>query len=274
MAMLTSEQFERTRKLALRLAGIELFDRHRELLATRGRRFWLPHAAGIEVLLDAAEEGDSLASQQLIGLFTTNYTAFFRHPPHFKIAAEHAQRAVLRRGGARLWSAAAATGEEPYSMAMALVETMGGDDPPLTILATDIDADALAVAAQGEYGEKALQVLTPEQCARFFQESAGAGLRRIAPSARRLVTFHELNLASSVWPSEEPFDVIFCRNVLMYLEARLRHSVVERLASLLQPDGLLLIDPAEHLGQAGHLFAQENDAVYRRKSTSLCTRHN
>jgi chemotaxis protein methyltransferase CheR len=265
--MLTSEQFNRTRRLALRLAGIELCERHRELLANRSRRLRIPQAAGIEALLGAAEEGDPLASRQLIGLVTTNFTGFFRHPRHFELAAEHALWAVQRRGRARLWSAAAATGAEPYSIAMALIEAFRRDDPPPTILATDIDADALAVAARGEYGERALKALEPGRRGRFFG-AVITGRGCIRPSVRRLVEFRALNLADVVWPVEGPFDVIFCRNVLMYLEACHRYAVVERLASLLGPDGLLILDPTEHLGKAGHLFTPGADAVYRRLGTS------
>jgi len=265
--MLTSEQFDRTRKLALRLAGIELCERHRELLASRSRRLRLPHTAGIEGLLSAAEEGDPLASRQLIGLVTTNFTGFFRHPRHFEIAAEHALRAAHRRGQARLWSAAAATGEEPYSIAMALIEVSGCEDPPATILATDIDADVLAAAARGEYGERALKAVEPERRERFFREVV-AGCRCLSPVVRRLVEFRALNLAEVVWPAEGPFDVIFCRNVLMYLEACHRYAVVERLASLLAPDGLLILDPTEYLGKAGHLFTPGADGVYSRRRIS------
>jgi chemotaxis protein methyltransferase CheR len=265
--MLTSEQFDRTRKLALRLAGIELFDRHRELLTVRSRRLRLPDSVGIEGLISAAEEGDPLASQQLIGLVTTNFTGFFRHPGHFDVAAEHALRVVHRRGQVRLWSAAAATGEEPYSIAMALIEIFRRDDPPATVLATDIDADALAVAARGEYGERALKAVEPGRRGRYFGE-ATAGRRCIRPAVRRVVEFRALNLADVIWPCEAPFDVIFCRNVLMYLGASHRYAVVERLASLLEPGGLLILDPTEHLGKAGHLFTPGADGVYWRRRLS------
>jgi chemotaxis protein methyltransferase CheR len=270
--MLTSGQFDRTRKLALRLAGIELCDRHRELLGSRSRRLGIRDAAGIEALLGAAEEGDTQANRQLIGLVTTNFTGFFRHPRHFDAAAEHALRAVQHRAQARLWSAAAASGEEPYSIAMALIEVFRCEDPPATILATDIDADALASAARGEYGERVLNALEPERRKRFFGEAI-AGRRCIRPSVRRLVEFRALNLAAVIWPIKGPFDVIFCRNVLMYLEACHRYAVVERLASLLAPDGLLILDPTEHLGKAGHLFTQAADAVYRRRRAPYSARY-
>jgi chemotaxis protein methyltransferase CheR len=184
----------------------------------------------------------------LIELVTTNFTGFFRHPRHFDAAARHALRAVDRRGQARLWSAAAATGEEPYSLAMALIEVFRRDDPPVSILATDIDAEALVIAAQGEYGDRSLQTLEPNRRARFFAGAAGAGQQCVAQAVRRLVEFRTLNLVGAAWPVEGPFDVIFCRNVLMYLEASHRYAALERMASLLAPDGLLVLDPVEYPG--------------------------
>ena len=261
MLTLTSEQFERTRKLALRLAGIELADRHRELLGRRSRRIGIVDCAGLDALLRAAEAGEPRASRQLVGLLTTGFTGFFRHPGHFDLAAEHALQAVRRQGQARLWSAGAATGEEPYSLAMALIEVFGRDDPPARILATDIDESTLASAQRGEYGERSLRALDPERRRRFITETGG-GIWRIAPAVRRLVEFRVLNLAEVVWPVEGPFDVIFCRNVLMYLEAGYRYAALERMASLLAPDGLLILDPAEHLGPAEHLFLSKSEAVY------------
>src|SRR5438552_1089535 len=113
--MLSDQQFDRTRRLALSLAGIELVERHRELLERRSRRRGIPDSAGLDSLLSAAEEGETIAQQQLLCLLTTKFTGFFRHRHHFDIATKHAQRVALRSGRTRLWSAAAATGEEPYS---------------------------------------------------------------------------------------------------------------------------------------------------------------
>ena len=156
-------------------------------------------------------------------------------------------------------------------MAMALIEVFRRDDPPATVLATDIDADALAAAARGEYGERALKALEPERGKHFFGEAV-AWRRCITPAVRRLVEFRALNLADVVWPVEGPFDVIFCRNVLMYLEACHRYAVVERLASLLGPGGLLILDPTEHLGKAGHLFTPGAEGLYLRRRLSCPSR--
>jgi len=266
--MLTGEQFERTRQLALRLAGIELLERHREVLGRRSRRLGIHDGAGFEALLNRADDDDPTAIRQFVGLLTTNFSGFFRHPRHFELAAEHALWAVHRRGAARLWSAAAATGEEPYSLAMALIEVFQRHDPPVTILATDIDEDALAIARQGEYAEPALSALATGHRTRFFSQATNARHWRISQTVRDLVEYRELNLADLVWPIAGPFDVVFCRNVLMYLDASHRYAVLERMASVLAPDGMLILDPTEHLGKADHLFAPGTNGVYLGRQAS------
>jgi len=264
--MLTEAQFERARRLALGLAGIELFERHRELLWRKSDRL-LGHD-GFDALLGAAEDGDVDARRRLVELLTTNFTGFFRHPWHFHLASEHALWAVHRRGSARLWSAAAATGEEPYSLAIALLDVFRHDDPAVTILATDIDEAALAVARDAEYDEAALAALESAQHARFAEASTVTARRRLVPAVRRLVEFRRLNLADVVWPLDGMFDVVFCRNVLMYLEAGHRYAVLERIASMLEPGGLVLLDPSEHLGGAAELFVDRGNGVYSRRAAA------
>jgi chemotaxis protein methyltransferase CheR len=263
--MLTSGQFERARRMALRLAGIELVDRHRELLYRRSVRLGILEGNGLDALLRAAEDGDPNAGQRLVSLFTTNLTGFFRHPEHFEVAADHVLRVAQRRS-ARCFSAAAATGEEPYSLAMAVTEVFGGEEPRVFILATDIDVEALAVARLGEYSDRAVDGLSADRLDRFFTETT-VNHWRIKPTVQRLVEFNALNLNDVAWRNiEGPFDVIFCRNVMMYFEASYRYSVAERLASLLAPDGLLMLDPTEHLDKAAHFFAPTaTDGVYSRR---------
>jgi len=261
---LTNDQFDRVRDLALRLVGIALVDRHRELLARRCRRQELIDQPALDAFLGQVESGDPAARRQLIGLVTTNFTSFFRNPWQFELAAGHAHRAIQRRGTASLWSAGAATGEEPYSLAMALIETTRRDDPPVTILATDVDTDVLAAAKLGEYREPAVRAIEPPARKRFFSETANAGRWRIAEAPRRLVEFRSLNLIDPVWPMAGPFDILFCRNVLMYLDARIRREVLRRIASLIAPGGLLFLDPAEHLDQAEPLFSRGANGVYSR----------
>jgi chemotaxis protein methyltransferase CheR len=249
--------------LASILAGIELLERHHELLGQRFQRLGFL-AETIDALLTAAENGETSATQKLLSLLTTKFTGFFRHPRHFELAASHALQAARQNGVARLWSAAAATGEEPWSLAIALIETFQRDDPPVRVLATDIDSTALAVAQKGEYSEMAVRSLESTRRERFFSEKT-ARKWLLSPTVRRLVEFQTLNLADVVWPLTGPFDVIFCRNALMYFEAGHRYAVLERIASLLVPDGLLFLDPTEHLGKAGHWFTQGAEGVYSRR---------
>lgn len=269
--MLSNQQFDRTRRLASSLAGIELVERHRELLHRRCRRSGLQDDAALSALLDAAEQGEAVAAQRLVCLLTTKFTGFFRNPRHFELAAEHALRTAGQHGWARLWSAGTATGEEAWSLAMAMSEVFQRNDPSVTILATDVDVDALATALRGEYGETSLQSLAPERRERFFSGTSVPNRSSITPALRRLVAFQAVNLIHSDWPVEGPFDVIFCRNVLMYLEARHRHAVLERMAALLAPDGLLMLDPTEHLGTAGRWFLPGAGGVYSLRHEFIAT---
>jgi chemotaxis protein methyltransferase CheR len=262
MVLLTGEQFDRTRRLALELAGIELFDRHREVLGRRSHRLGLADPAALDALLDEAERGVGEARRRVIDLVTTKFTGFFRNSHHFDVAAEGAREAVRRRGAARMWSAGAATGEEPYSLGIASIMAFGRDDPPVSILATDVDEAALEVARKGVYAERALDPLDVDLRARFFAEAVGAGRRRVAASARGFVRFRAFNLTDRDWPLEGPFDVIMCRNVLMYFAASRRGPALECVVRMLAPDGVLILDPAEHLGPAANLFDGAREGVY------------
>ena len=260
--MVSNLQFDRIRKLALELAGIELVERHQELLNHRFRRLGILDEAGLDTFLSEAESGDPAATRRLVHLLTTKFTGFFRHPAQFKLAAEHAMEVTRRGGVARLWSAGAATGEEPYSLAMALVEAFGRDDPPASVLATDVDAEALAVGERGEYAESALRDLERSRRERFFVQRPNERTLAMTPSLRRIVEFRTVNLVRADWAVEGPFDVIMVRNVLMYLESGHRDHVLRRMLGRLAPEGLLMIDPVEGLGSMGSQFLDRGDGVY------------
>lgn len=267
-ARLTPAQFDRIRSLARRLAGIELLERHRDLIHRRWHHGAVRSPTSLDALLSAAEHGDRAASRQLVELITTKFTGFFRHPMHFETAARHAVEVARQRGAVTIWSAAAATGEEPYSLAIALREAFGRDDPPATILATDINEESLRVAQRGHYGEVAMKAVTPERRRQFFDEAIAHKQWHFKSPVRLLVEFRPLNLIDPSWPLEKSFDMIFCRNVLIYLEAGCRQSILGRMASLLAPDGLLFLDPVEHSGPVEHLFAPGKKGIYSRRLLS------
>jgi len=261
--MVTTEQLDRTKRLALELTGIELFDRHRELLERRSRRSGIHGSRELDRLLAAAEAGDPRARERLVRLVTTGFTGFFRHPRQFEIAAGHLRRTAQLWGQARAWSAAAATGEEPWSLAMALGELSGADDLRVSLVATDVNDQALSQARRGEYSDAAVSALAADRRERWL-EPVSDRRWRVIDRLHRWLEFRPLNLVELPWPVAEPFDVIFCRNVLMYLEAGRRHSVLERMVELLAPDGLLILDPTEHPGAAGQLFAAGAQGIHFR----------
>jgi chemotaxis protein methyltransferase CheR len=259
---LTDQHFDQVRDLALQLAGIELRDRHRDLFCTRIRRIGICETTQIDAMLRRVKDREPEATNSFIGLVTTKHTSFFRHPFHFEEATRHAIWVVEKRRRALIWCAGAATGEEPFSLAMRLLEAFKPQPVPVSIIATDVDPAAVGFARGGQYGDLALRSLTAERRERFFQQTSQGRGGLITSSVRDLVEFQVLNLIWHPWPLTGPVDLIFCRNVLMYLEANYRLTVLRSFASLLAPDGLLVLDPAEHLGPGGNLFTLCCDGVY------------
>jgi chemotaxis protein methyltransferase CheR len=260
--MLTCTEFARIRGTVLQLTGIELQDRHHGLLAERTRRMGLTEPGARRQWLEAVDAGNPAARRSLVALATTNHTGFFRHESHFSQASDHVARLGTARQPVRLWSAAVATGEEAYSLAMALIEAFGTETPPVVIRATDIDECALAVAVLGRYPRSALQAVSPARQARFFQPDPAGGWT-VVPAVRRLVEFGVCNLIGPPPDAGGPFDVIFCRNVLMYFEASRRARVLHWLHGRLAEGGLLLLDPTECTGGARPCFAPIGNGIFR-----------
>lgn len=261
---LTAGQFLRLRALALERLGIEIHDRQRPTLDRRACRMGLSGTAARERFLDRAESGDLDSERQLVSLVTTRHTAFFRNPYHFDLAAEHLLWAAHRRGRAAAWSAAVSTGEELWSLAIRLREMTGRRSGPVELLGSDADATALARAERGEYSGSSVEALETGRRGCFFHHPPSArGSLRIQDSLRQSVSFRIHNLVEPRWNLGGPFDVIFCRNVLMYLSRGHRRRVVERLRDALAGDGLLLLDPSEHLGAAGDHFCGGRDGVFQ-----------
>ena len=185
----------------------------------------------------AAREPEAVAA--LLDHALMGETAFWRHPEQLLAVGKLAARAPRPLS---IWCAGCASGEEPYSVAMALLEAgrAGAGD---RILATDVSERALAAARAGVYGRRALRRL-PEELARRFTEPAGAA-RRVAAAARAAVSFERHNLAADPAPAGAPFDVVLCRNVLIYFEREPAAVALARLAEALRPGGALVLGPVE-----------------------------
>lgn len=254
--------FERVRKLIYSYAGISLSESKRQMVYSRlGRRLRALDLRRFEDYLVHLETGDASEKEAFVNALTTNLTSFFREPHHFPILAEHARRAGRRE--LVVWCSAASTGEEPYSIAITLMEALG-PKAPVRILATDVDTSVLDKADQGVYPLERVEKMPAEQVRRFFLRGTGGrnGFVKVRPELRQMITFRQINLLEADWPVRGPIDVIFCRNVMIYFDKQTQHGILKRYAPLLQPDGLLFAGHSESLHHAADLFRLRGKTVY------------
>jgi chemotaxis protein methyltransferase CheR len=210
------------------------------------------------------------ARKEMLSHLTTNFTRFFRENHHF----EHLKSEVLpeflaraRNGGrVRIWSAACSDGQEPYSIALTVLSLMPNvADYDFRILATDIDPKILAVARAGAYDANALETVNPAMRKQFFRETDTGGRQKwqIDDRVKRLITFNELNLMAQ-WPFKGPFDVIFCRNVVIYFDEPTQMKIWSRFAGMLGDNGHLYIGHSERVsGEAKNQFDNIGITTYR-----------
>ena len=199
---------------------------------------------------------DEAEKIRMLDAICTNETHFFREPRHFEFLAERifpAWRAEADAGKRarriRVWSAACSTGEEPYTIAMMLLSSFpAGWD--LEVLASDLSTKVLDRAAAGVWPLEKSKEIPEEHLKAFMLRGYGAqeGLMKAGPEIRGIVRFARVNLVGDDWPAGPPFDLVFCRNVLIYFERQAKITVVERLVDRLAPQGYLFLGHAESLG--------------------------
>ncbi len=259
--------FERVRRLIHRKAGISLHAGKQAMVYSRlSRRLRELGQTSFGAYLNWLEQAHGAAAdqewQEFVNCLTTNLTSFFREEHHFPLLAQAlAQR---QRRGLRIWCNAASTGEEPYSIAMTAVETLG-DTADVRIVCSDIDTRVLEIAARGVYAADA-RGMSPERLRRHFLRGTGAnqGHIRVKPELRRLVEFRPFNLMDARWSLGEPFDIVFCRNVMIYFDAPTQRGVLERLHGAMVSGGLLFAGHSENFTESKHLFRLRSHTVYER----------
>ena len=256
--------FAKIRKVIYSKAGINLSDSKKQLvysrLARRLRALKLPNFNSyLDYLNDNEQE-----HEEFVNALTTNLTAFFREAHHFEILANHAKKIKLQNREMRVWCSASSTGEEPYSIAMTLVEAFETYEPPVEIIASDIDSNVLRDASTGIYSLQRLENLTLLQKKQFFQRGKGknAGSAKVVQELRNMIEFRKINLLDDNWRLQEPFDVIFCRNVMIYFDKATQLRLLERMTRLLKPDGLYIAGHSESFSQASHLVNLVGKTTY------------
>ena len=197
--------------------------------------------------------GDQAALKEMVEALTTNKTDFFREAQHFDLMRQVLPE-IMRRKEAegsrelRVWCAAASTGQEPYTIAMTLLEAMDRPESwTIRFLATDIDTKVLAKAARGVYEEREMDGLSAVQRQAYFEPrmSNGDEVNLINKNLRQMIQFAQFNLMTDPFPFKHPFDLVFCRNVLIYFDRETATGVVQRLGNSLGVGGYLFIGHTE-----------------------------
>jgi chemotaxis protein methyltransferase CheR len=256
---LTTADFEQLRRFIFEHTGISLSDHKRALvysrLARRLRHHRLSSYAEYYTLL-TQHDPQGVELVEMINAITTNKTSFFRESHHFTFMTEQLLpqlRAGAQRGAPRslrVWSAASSTGEEPYTIAMVARDGLPESEGwRIEISATDIDTSVLARAEQGVYAEELSDEIPAPLLHKYFLRGKGGnrGYVMAGPQLKSIVRFQRLNLVGTQWPWQEPFDIVFCRNVLIYFNKDTQRDLVRRMIAHIRPGGYLMLGHSEFL---------------------------
>jgi chemotaxis protein methyltransferase CheR len=258
--VLSDEEFAQLRSLLARSAGLVFDEARRDSVAyCIAERLRATGARDVATYLGLL--GDAAERQQLLNEVTIQETHFFRNPPQIRALRKYVIPELLRQADTngrrlRIWSAGCSTGEEPYTIAMLLREhlpTTAGWD--VKVIATDVSSRALEAARRGRYGERAVQMASPEDLARFFVTS-GSGSYEVRPEVRELVEFRHQNLVTDPVPfaADERVDLVLCRNVTIYFSRETTRALMGRLHACLRDGGYLFLGHSETLWQVSEDF--------------------
>lgn len=264
---LNEEHFRKISEIVYRSSGINLKKGKEALVRARlAKRLRARGIFNVQAYLDYIESVEGSHEQALfIDVMTTNKTSFFREAEHFNYLRDQILPELKSRR-LRFWSAACSSGEEPYTLAIWLRENMADiDNRDVLILATDLSRRMLEKARLAVYPAEALQSLPSTQFKKYFSELNAQQERsyRVDESIRKLVRLAWLNLLEP-WPMKGPFNVIFCRNVMIYFDRPTQQRLIQRFYELLEPGGYLFVGHSEGLSSISHQFRYMRPATYRK----------
>ena len=259
--------YERIRAWLNARCGIYYAEKKKELLSQRLarvlERFGL---SDLEELADCVETGQkSDVEQAVVDVASTNHTYFFREPQVLDYFTEIILPKLAHKSELRIWSAAASTGDEAYTLAILAAEVLGPEQAAsrVSILGTDISAPVIKRAEAAIYGASHLEH-APEHLVKRYFEPAGAEDLRIVPLIQRMCTFRRLNLKARPFPFRRPFDVIFCRNVLYYFDRANQRRTLEALFDVTERGGWLLTSVTESVRDLGTRWCWVGGGIYRK----------
>lgn len=266
----TQHDFEYIRDMVGARTGIVLSDHKTDMVYGRlARRLRQLKLKTFKEYLDKLNQDDNQELIEFTNALTTNLTSFFREPHHFEFLRNNGiPELVKRRPNKRLrvWSAGCSTGEEPYTLAITLHESLSHIRTwDVKILATDIDSNVVARAQAGVYDQERVNGISSERQKRWFKKgrNANAGKVKVTSELQNIITFKQLNLMHD-WPMKGKFDIIFCRNVVIYFNKDTQRKLFDRYADLLADDGYLIVGHSESLHKVTDRFQLQGKTVYRK----------
>ena len=269
-SQLTDKEFRKISHTVKSISGIDLHEGKKELIKARLhkrlRQLKLKTFSDYVRYLRHDHTGSELTA--MLDAISTNMTSFFREDSHFTYLTNKIVPAMNSAASKpiRIWSAGCSSGEEPYSIAITLLSSLSDSSKRnVKILATDISTRILAKAKQGTYDTKRLQTVAPHLRLKYFRpvQTGFKGLYEVKDELRNMIHFARLNLMEN-WPMKGPFDVIFCRNVMIYFDKATQTKLVERFFEILAPGGILFIGHSESLTGARHKFRYVEPTVYQK----------
>lgn len=266
---LTKKEYAVISSLAREQFGLELGVGKEQLVSARIGKLMrrLGFARFRDYYQHVESDGTGAALVELTDALTTNHTSFFREPAHFDFLVEQVFSRWRGPGPMRIWSAACATGEEPYTIALTAREHLGAENSNLPqILATDISTRALETASKGIYKSDRFQGEPAAWLRKHLLRGEGRweGWYRMRPEILRMVEFDRINLIEP-FPDVGRFEVIFCRNVMIYFSRATQEKLVNRLSACLKPAGYLFVGHSEGLTGMQHGLEHVQPAIYRKR---------
>lgn len=266
MAQLRTEVFKNFADLIYKEAGIHLGEHKQALVSARlGKRMRFLSIKDFDDYYEYIQKDLSrIELSNLLDAISTNVTYFYREPDHFNILASLIRQWTQKRQTRfRIWSAACSTGEEPYTIALVLSEALQNVSD-VKILATDISTSVLDTARRGEYEAKKLEKISGKMIEKYFTplRNKGEKVYRVKENVKKMIQFSWLNLSATPYPMTGPLDIIFCRNVMIYFDNKVKERLLEDMYRLLKPGGYLMVGHAESLSGFLSRFKSEKPSVY------------
>jgi len=260
-------EFDRIKQMAYDFCGVDLKGKQILVSARLGKKIRLLKLQSFTQYCDQVEaDASGQLFTEMIDALTTNHTSFFREARHFDFLRNTILPELGGQGPVNIWSAACSTGEEPYTIAFSVIDALGAEAyARLAITATDISTRVLEKARAGLYPIASLGALSNELRRECLMKGTGsyASQCMVKAAIKQMIDFRQWNLLQPC-TSIGPFDVIFCRNVMIYFDQNTQQTVVENLVSRLAPGGYLLIGHAESLNGVHHSLDYICSATYRK----------